>query len=45
MTKQELVDKVLKQIKKDIENGDVSAIDEMLLSVDEESLKAYLPEE
>ena len=43
-TKQELVDKVIEQIKQDILDGDVSAIDELLKFVPVENLKGYLPE-
>ena len=43
--KQELVDKVLKQIKEDIMLGDVSAVDELIKFCPAKNLKAYLPEE
>ena len=41
---QELVDKVIEEIKRDIENGDVTALDELLKFVPIEYLKGYLPE-
>jgi len=42
----ELMDKVLDQIKKDIEDGDYTAIAEMIAThVPLEAMKAYLPEE
>ena len=40
-----LIDKVLEQIKEDVINGDVTAIEELLKNVPIESLKSYLPEE
>ena len=40
-----LIDKVLEQIKADVINGDVTAIEELLKQVPIESLKSYLPEE
>lgn len=40
----ELYDKVLEQIKQDVADGDLSAIDELLRFVSKENLKAYLPE-
>ena len=40
----ELYDKVLEQIKQDVADGDLSAIDELLRFVPKENLKAYLPE-
>jgi hypothetical protein len=45
MTRQELVDLVIEQIKQDIENGDVTAIEELLHFVPEMNLKSYLPED
>jgi len=39
------IDKVLEQIKKDVEAGDMTAIEELLRDVPDESLKSYLPEE
>jgi len=41
---QQLVDDVIEQIKKDIADGDVTAIDELLKFVPEKNLKGYLPE-
>lgn len=43
--KQELIDRVLEEMRKDFENGDVTAIDELLKHVDDRWLKGYLPEE
>jgi len=41
-----LMDKVLDQIKKDIEDGDFTAIAEMIAThVPTEAMRAYLPEE
>jgi hypothetical protein len=40
-----LIDKVLEQIKADVINGDVTAIEELLKQVPIEILKSYLPEE
>lgn len=40
----ELYDKVLEQIKQDVADGDLSAIDELLRFVPKENLEAYLPE-
>lgn len=45
MTKEELVELVIEQIKKDIEAEDVTALEELLLSVSQDRLIAYLPEE
>ena len=41
----DLIDKALVQIKEDVINGDVTAIEELLKQVPIESLKSYLPEE
>lgn len=41
---QPLIDQVIEKIKKDIEDGDVTAIDELLKFVPIEYLKGYLPE-
>lgn len=40
-----LMDQVLEQIVKDVEEGDLSAIHEMLFELSTETLLAYLPEE
>ncbi len=40
----ELFDKVVEQIKDDIENKDLTAIYELLKFVPEKNLKAFLPE-
>jgi len=42
--KQKLVDKVIEQIKKDIADGDVTAIDELLKFCPVENLRGYLSE-
>lgn len=42
--KQRLVDKCLEQIKEDIQSGDVTAIDELLMHLPTNLLKGYLPE-
>lgn len=42
--KQELIDKVLEEIKKDVATGDVTAIDELLRFCPAKNLEAYLPE-
>lgn len=44
MKKQQLIDLVIEEIKKDIASGDVTALDELLSAVPEEHLKGYLPE-
>ena len=41
---QELIDEVLKQIKKDIAMGDLTALDKMLNAMPVNNLIAYLPE-
>lgn len=41
---QELIDEVLKQIKKDVGGGDVTAIEELLMHVPLSKLGGYLPE-
>ena len=40
-----LIDRVLEQIQEDIQNGDLTAIAELLSYVDPSTLKSYLPEE
>ncbi len=40
-----LLDEVLLQIKQDVDNGDMTAIHEMLMELPTEILLAYLPEE
>jgi hypothetical protein len=40
-----LMDQVIDQIRKDVDNGDFSAIYEMLYELRTETLLAYLPEE
>jgi len=44
MTKQKLMDQVLQQIIKDIEKGDITAIEELIKNISEKRLKAFLPE-
>lgn len=39
-----LLDAVLNQIVKDVEAGDLTAIHELLLSLPDNTLEAYLPE-
>jgi hypothetical protein len=41
----ELIDKVLQQMKKDVESGDVTSIEELLRHTPEVALAGYLPEE
>lgn len=41
---QELIDEVIEQIKKDITEGDVTALDEMLNALPVQRLLGYLPE-
>ena len=40
-----LIDAVLEQIRKDVENGDFTAIHELLFEISTEALTAYLPED
>ena len=40
----ELIDKVIDQIVKDVSNGDVTSIEEMLRQIDTKILMAYIPE-
>jgi hypothetical protein len=42
--KQEIVDEVLENIKKDVADGDLTAIEELLKFLPIENLKNYLPE-
>lgn len=44
-TKQELIDKALELFKKDIADGDLTAINELLMFCPAKNLQAYLPEE
>ncbi len=44
MTKEELIDLVIDQILKDIQDGDYTAIQELLLTVPETNLKSFLSE-
>ena len=41
----ELIDKVLQQIKTDIESGDVTSVEELLRNTPQTALLGYLPEE
>jgi hypothetical protein len=42
---EQLIDNVIEQIKKDIESGDVTAIDELLRYVPTQKLEAFLSED
>jgi hypothetical protein len=42
--KQEIVDEILENIKKDVADGDMTAIEELLKFLPIENLKNYLPE-
>ena len=42
--KQELIDRVIYQIQRDLEDKDTTSIEEMLWKLNEETLRAYLPE-
>jgi hypothetical protein len=44
MTKDQIIDKVLKHIKIDVECGDLTAIEELLNNIPTEYLVGYLPE-
>ena len=39
-----LCDRVLEQIVKDVRDGDLTAIEELLVYCDEEAMRQYLPE-
>tara|TARA_R110000772_G_scaffold42074_2_gene98014 strand:+ start:335 stop:472 length:138 start_codon:yes stop_codon:yes gene_type:complete len=41
----ELIDKVLEQIKKDVEVGDMTAIEVLISKVPEKNLRSFLSEE
>ena len=41
---EELYDKVLEQIKKDVAEGDMTAVDELIRFIPRNNLEAYLPE-
>lgn len=41
----ELIDRVLKQIQDDVDAGDLTALEELLVYCPIEALKQYLPEE
>jgi len=40
----DLRDRVLEQIVKDVQDGDLTAIEELLVYCDEEAMRQYLPE-
>jgi|TARA_B100000085_G_scaffold149872_1_gene136253 hypothetical protein len=40
-----IIDKVIEQIRKDLEFGDTTALEELLKFTPEENLKGFLPEE
>jgi len=44
LTMQETIDKVIAQIQKDISEGDLTALEELLKSIPVKNLEAYLPE-
>ena len=44
MKQKSLIDQVLDQVKLDVKQGDFTAIEELLLKVDEKILRGYLPE-
>lgn len=44
MDRQDLIDAVLEEIKSDVSKGDVTAIECLISNLDDETLKAYLPE-
>ena len=43
--KQETIDKVLEQIMRDVEAGDLTAIEELIADIPEDKAMHYLPEE
>ena len=45
MIDEKLIDQVIAQIVADIEAGDTTALSELLMRVNENVLKSYLPEE
>lgn len=44
MSKEELIDAVIEQMLVDIQNGDFTAIQELLLTVPDNNLKSFLSE-
>jgi hypothetical protein len=44
MINEDLINEVLQQIKADIENEDMTAIEELIKEIPEEKLNAFLPE-
>jgi hypothetical protein len=44
MTREELIDAVIDQMLKDIQNGDFTAIQELLSAVPDNNLKSFLSE-
>ena len=45
VAKHDLIDRVMDQIAQDLEGGDLTALEELLMFVPRENLIAYLPEE
>ena len=45
MDNQKLIDAVLSQIVKDVESGDVTAIEELIRTVEHDRLVLFLPED
>lgn len=43
--KQELIDKVLEQIVRDVEAGDLTAIEELIADIPDDKAQHFLPEE
>lgn len=43
--KQELIDKVLEQIVRDVEAGDLTAIEELIAGIPDDKAQHFLPEE
>ena len=44
MNKQQVIEQVIDQIKLDLANGDMTALEEMLVQLDNSVLQGYLPE-
>lgn len=43
--KKELIDKVLEQIVRDVETGDLTAIEELIANIPDDKAQHFLPEE
>ncbi len=43
--REQLIDDVLEQIERDVDNGDMTAIQELIAHLPDSVLEAYLPEE